>query len=98
MTDKIWNVAAYTRPSRDDGDKSESDSISSQKDMIREYLRDRADMVIVHEYVNDGGHQGKKGQMHYLQRLVPICQRLYRLWSVYREDFYFYGSSLHCNQ
>lgn len=51
MADKIWNVAAYTRLSRDDGDKSESDSISSQKDMIREYLRDRADMVIVREYV-----------------------------------------------
>ena len=44
----------YTRLSRDDGDKSESDSISSQKDMIREYLRDRADMVIVQEYVDDG--------------------------------------------
>lgn len=54
MADKIWNVAAYTRLSRDDGDKSESDSISSQKDMIREYLRDRADMVIVQEYVDDG--------------------------------------------
>lgn len=54
MADKIWNVAAYTRLSRDDGDKSESDSISSQKDMIREYLRDRADMVIVREYVDDG--------------------------------------------
>ena len=54
MTDKIWNVGAYTRLSKDDGDKSESESISSQKEIIRAYIKDRQDMVIVKEYVDDG--------------------------------------------
>lgn len=54
MADKIWNVGAYTRLSKDDGDKSESESISSQKEIIRDYIKDRQDMVIVKEYVDDG--------------------------------------------
>ena len=54
MTEKVWNVAAYCRLSRDDGDKAESNSIGSQRDIIREFLRDRTDMVIVKEYVDDG--------------------------------------------
>ena len=54
MADKIWNVAAYCRLSRDDGDKAESNSIGSQRDIIREFLKDRKDMVIVKEYVDDG--------------------------------------------
>ena len=54
MTEKVWNVAAYCRLSRDDGDKAESNSIGSQRDIIREFLRDRTDMVIVKEYIDDG--------------------------------------------
>ena len=30
MPDRIWNAAEYTRLSRDDGDKAESNSITSQ--------------------------------------------------------------------
>lgn len=54
MEEKTWNVGAYTRLSRDDGDKAESESIGSQKEIIRDFIRDRKDMVIVHEYVDDG--------------------------------------------
>lgn len=54
MAEKIWNVGAYTRLSRDDGDKNESESISSQKEIIKDYIKDRNDMVIIHEYVDDG--------------------------------------------
>lgn len=54
MADKMWNVAAYTRLSRDDGDKAESDSIGSQKEIIKAFVRDHDDMVIVKEYVDDG--------------------------------------------
>ena len=39
---------------KDDGDKSESESISSQKEIIRDYIKDRQDMVIIKEYVDDG--------------------------------------------
>ncbi len=54
MPDKIWNTASYTRLSRDDGDKAESNSITSQKEMIRDFIQRRDDLVIVHEYVDDG--------------------------------------------
>ena len=54
MAEKIWNVAAYARLSREDGDKEESNSIGSQKEMIREFVTNHPDMVIVHEYVDDG--------------------------------------------
>ncbi len=39
MAEKIWNVGAYTRLSRDDGDKAESESIGSQKEIIRDLFR-----------------------------------------------------------
>lgn len=54
MAEKVWNVAAYTRLSREDGDKEESNSIGSQKEMIRDFVSGRPDMVVVHEYVDDG--------------------------------------------
>lgn len=54
MADKIWNVAAYCRLSRDDGDKAESNSIGSQREIIKEFLKDRSDMVITEEYIDDG--------------------------------------------
>ena len=32
---KKWNIAAYLRLSSDDGDKSESNSISNQRNIIK---------------------------------------------------------------
>lgn len=52
--ERIWNVAAYARLSHEDGDKEESNSIGSQREMIREFIRNRTDMVITHEYTDDG--------------------------------------------
>ena len=50
MPDRIWNAAEYTRLSRDDGDKAESNSITSQKEIIRDYVRRYPEFVIVKEY------------------------------------------------
>ena len=33
-----WKIAIYLRLSKDDGDKDESDSISSQRSMITSYI------------------------------------------------------------
>ncbi len=54
MPDRIWNAAEYTRLSRDDGDKAESNSITSQKEIIRDYVRRHPEFVIVKEYADDG--------------------------------------------
>ena len=54
MPDRIWNVAQYARLSREDGDKAESNSITSQREMIRDFVRQRPEFVIVKEYADDG--------------------------------------------
>ena len=54
MPERIWNTAEYTRLSRDDGDKAESNSITSQKEIIRDYVRRHPEFLIVKEYADDG--------------------------------------------
>ncbi len=55
---EFYNTAIYLRLSRDDedidGSKSESNSISSQRDMIRSYIRKQDNMEIYDIYVDDG--------------------------------------------
>lgn len=59
----FYNVAVYLRLSRDDvssgngmadGGRAESNSISSQRDMIRSFIRKQEDMEIYDIYVDDG--------------------------------------------
>ena len=52
--DKIWSAALYTRISRDDGDKNESDSIASQKRLLLNYLRENQQFRMSDIYVDDG--------------------------------------------
>lgn len=54
MPERIWKTAEYTRLSRDDGDKAESNSIVSQREIIRDYVRRNPEFVIVKEYADDG--------------------------------------------
>lgn len=49
-----WRAAEYLRISREDGDKEESDSISTQKDITHEYVEQNEDIIFVDEYVDDG--------------------------------------------
>lgn len=55
---EFYNVAIYLRLSRDDedidGSKTESNSISSQRDMIRSFIRKQGNMEIYDIYVDDG--------------------------------------------
>ena len=53
-TPKQWLVGSYYRISREDGDKEESDSISSQKEIAEFYLTNHHDLVFVDEYADDG--------------------------------------------
>jgi len=52
--DKIWNACIYVRLSREDGDKEESDSITNQKTLIRDYISTMPDISIVAELADDG--------------------------------------------
>jgi DNA invertase Pin-like site-specific DNA recombinase len=56
---KIYHAAIYVRLSKEDGDaktsaKAESNSISNQKSLVREFLEDKEDIEVVKEYVDDG--------------------------------------------
>ncbi len=51
---KIWRAALYIRLSREDGDKPESDSVVSQKEILKEYLKLHPDIEFYDFYVDDG--------------------------------------------
>ena len=52
--EKIWNTSIYVRLSKEDGDIEESESISNQKALIRDFLKSKTDINIVSERVDDG--------------------------------------------
>ena len=53
MSDKIFHYAAYMRLSREDGDGGESNSITNQRLIIKDFAGSRG-VVIEKEYIDDG--------------------------------------------
>ena len=51
---KKWNIAAYLRLYSDDGDKSESNSISNQRNIIKQYIKNNNLNVNANYYIDDG--------------------------------------------
>ena len=51
---KVWKTALYLRLSRDDGTEAESNSIASQREILKEYIKRYPDMEIYDIYVDDG--------------------------------------------
>lgn len=51
---KVWKTALYLRLSRDDGRETESNSIASQREILKEYLKRCPDMELVEIYSDDG--------------------------------------------
>ncbi|MBR7178780.1 MAG: recombinase family protein [Oscillospiraceae bacterium] len=49
-----WQAALYIRLSRDDGDKAESDSVTYQREILREHLRLHPDISLHDVYIDDG--------------------------------------------
>ena len=54
MSNKIYKACIYARLSRDDGDKLESDSITNQKALIRDFLSKHPEIHVVSEKTDDG--------------------------------------------
>ncbi len=50
----VYNVAIYLRLSKDDGDNIESESITNQRKIIKEYIDKHPEMKLYNEYVDDG--------------------------------------------
>lgn len=52
---KIWKAALYIRLSREDGDdKAESCSVTSQREILKEYLKQHPDIQAYDFYIDDG--------------------------------------------
>lgn len=51
---KEYNACIYARLSRDDGDKPESDSITNQKALIRDFISKHPEIHVISERTDDG--------------------------------------------
>ena len=51
---KVWNTCGYVRLSREDGDKGESNSVTGQKDLIRDYFSRHPELRECGMKVDDG--------------------------------------------
>ena len=51
---RLWKPALYIRLSREDGDREESDSITSQRELLTEFAAAQSDLAAPVLYVDDG--------------------------------------------
>lgn len=74
ITDTIvWKIGSYSRLSRDDGDKEESDSIKGQKELIRSFISKKPEFEIVNEYEDDG-YSGVDFERPAFKRMIADIQ------------------------
>lgn len=72
---KVYAAAVYLRLSKEDGDvcdesrKEESNSITNQKRLIHDFLKDREDIHVFKEYVDDG-YTGSDFQRPSFQEMI----------------------------
>lgn len=69
---KQYRAFSYLRLSREDGDKSESDSILNQRKLINAYLLKHNDIILIDEFVDDGW----SGTNFQRPSMVEMLQRL----------------------
>ena len=77
--DRIYHAAIYVRLSKEDGDvsgtaKAESNSISDQKNLIKDFLEDKEDIIVVSERVNDG-YSGSNFQRQAFGRMMEDAKK-----------------------
>ena len=65
----IYNVGMYLRLSKDDGDNLESESITNQRKLIKDYIKKNENMKLYDEYVDDG-YSGANFNRPNFQRLL----------------------------
>ncbi len=91
---KIYHAAIYVRLSKEDGDvkdaaKAESNSISNQKNLIKDFLKDKEDIVVVSERVDDG-YSGSNFNRPGIQALLEAA-RNGEIGTVVVKDFSRFG-------
>lgn len=69
-----YRTALYLRLSREDGDKTESDSIANQRTLLEAYAIDHPELCIVDEFVDDG-YSGSNFERPAFQRLFQELEQ-----------------------
>ena len=54
LSTTLWKPALYIRLSREDGDREESNSIASQRELLTEFVDTQTDMAAPRLYTDDG--------------------------------------------
>ena len=73
ITDTTYKVGIYLRLSREDERLGESGSISTQRDLLLNYIRDN-DLLFVDEYVDDGV-SGTTFDRAGFNRMIKDCEK-----------------------
>ncbi len=75
---KIWSVALYIRLSQEDSDngenRKESNSVTSQKTLLNEYINEHKDLIVYDTYVDDG-YTGTDFNRPEFQRLLKDMRK-----------------------
>lgn len=69
LSTTLWTPALYIRLSREDGDREESNSIASQRELLTEFTNAQTDMAAPRLYVDDG-HTGTDFDRPDFQRMI----------------------------
>ena len=70
---QVWNACGYVRLSKEDGDKEESNSVTGQKDLIRDYLSRHPELRERDMKVDDG-FTGSNFERPAVQELLGLVQ------------------------
>lgn len=65
----VWRAGLYIRLSREDGDRYESESVSSQKAILQKFVSDNPEMVLTDYYIDDG-YSGTDFERPAFQRMM----------------------------
>ena len=75
MSNSLYKVAGYLRLSREDGDKEESDSISSQRSIITRKVEELGEEFELIDFYIDDGYTGLNTDRPSFQRMLADCEK-----------------------
>ena len=81
----IYSAGIYLRLSREDGDKTESDSISNQRELLIDFLN-RNPEILLHEIWIDDGYSGVDFQRPGFEKMMEAVKT--REINCIRKKFY----------
>lgn len=73
LTEK-YKAALYYRISKEDGDKEESYSISNQRDLVLDYLKDHPEIVSYNEFIDDG-YSGSNFERPGFKKMIDLVTK-----------------------